>query len=276
MELMGNGLEKGSYMHFYTASQTAKKLFYYPTATGEFYCNSEYCVERTHYDSILAIYVLTGSITMVQNNAEFTAQEGELLLINCYEWHRYFCSNSAHTLWIHFDGGNSREWFSEMCAQYGQKLKCTRQTVECISSIIKFIKANQNEYVISNELYSLICNISKGNDTQRESPKSGNIEEAKKYIIANFEKSISVDEMAAVAHMSASYFSKVFKEAIGFSPYDYLLTIRLDKAKELLQKTDDSVQIIAYKVGFNSTANFIYFFKKETGLSPLKFRKIRF
>ncbi|MDE6659385.1 MAG: helix-turn-helix transcriptional regulator, partial [Eubacterium sp.] len=73
-----------------------------------------------------------------------------------------------------------------------------------------------------------------------------------------------------------SFFSKVFKETTGFSPYDYLLSVRLDKAKELLQKTDDSIQNIAFKTGFNSTSNFIYFFKKEMGISPLKFRKIRF
>ena len=76
--------------------------------------------------------------------------------------------------------------------------------------------------------------------------------------------------------MSASYFSKLFKKGTGFSPYDYLLTVRLDRAKELLRQTDDSIENVAFKTGFNSESNFIYFFKKETGVSPLKFRKIKF
>ena len=276
MELIGNGLNKGSLMYFYTATQTAKKLLYYPVATGEFYCNSEYNVERTRYDSILVIFVLSGAITLIQNDTEFTAVENEILLVDCYKGHRYFCTDNAHTLWVHFDGNNSYEWFNEIKTQRGQKIKCTRQVAEYISNIIKATKLNQSEYDISSELYSLICTISKGNDSELQSTKASRIEEAKGFINSNFDRDISVNEIAEKVHMSASYFSRIFKEATGFSPYDYLLAVRLDKAKEMLQKTDDSIQNIAYKTGFNSTSNFIYFFKNETGISPLKFRNIKF
>ncbi|MCH5320878.1 MAG: AraC family transcriptional regulator [Eubacterium sp.] len=276
MELIGNGLNKGSHMYFYTASQTAKRLLYYPIATGEFYCNSEYNVVRTRYDSVLVIFVLSGAITLIQSGVEFTANEGELLLVDCYREHRYFCTDSAHTLWVHFDGNNSRKWFDVINSQHTQKIKCNRRAGECISNIIRFIKLNESEYDISNELYSLICTISKGNASGNESAKTSEIDEAKVFINSSFNKDISVNEIAGKVHMSASYFSKIFKEATGFSPYDYLLAVRLDKAKEMLQRTDDSIQNIAYKTGFNSTSNFIYFFKNATGISPLKFRNIKF
>ena len=276
MELIGNGLNKGSHMYFYTASQTAKRLLYYPVATGEFYCNAEYNVERSRYDSILAICILSGSITLLQNGAELTAHAGELLLVDCYKEHRYFTSDHAHTLWVHFDGNNSREWFDEITAQHTQKIKCDRRVSECISDIIKSIQFNESEYDISNELYTLICAVSKGGDSKRENEKTGRIDAAKAFINSNFDRDISVNEIASAAHMSASYFSRIFKETTGFSPYDYLLAVRLDKAKEMLQKTDDPIQNIAYKAGFNSTSNFIYFFKNETGISPLKFRNIKF
>ncbi len=275
MQLTGNGLEKGSHMYFYTPSQTAKKLLYYPIAAGEFYCGSEYCVERNSYNSILAIYVLEGALTMLINNTELDAQENELLLIDCYKPHKYFAKSSAHTLWVHFDGGNSLEWFGEIKAQKGQKIKCGRQTAEHISDVISSIKQNQNEYDISNRLYSLLCNISKKNQNH-ESKKADIIETAKKFITSNYHENISVNDISAAANMSASYFSKLFKKGTGFSPYDYLLTVRLDRAKELLRQTDDSIESVAFKTGFNSESNFIYFFKKETGVSPLKFRKIKF
>lgn len=102
------------------------------------------------------------------------------------------------------------------------------------------------------------------------------IEATKNYITSNYSKNISVADIAGAAYMSASHFSKVFWETTGFSPYDYLLTIRLDKAKELLLQTDDPIESIAGKTGFNSASNFIYFFKKETSLSPLKFRNMKF
>lgn len=276
MELTGNGLNKGSDMYFYTPSQTAKKLLYYPIAAGEFYCNSEYCVERDNYNSILALYVLDGDITILQNNAQLDAQKDELLLIDCYKAHKYFTKDRAHTLWVHFDGDNSYEWFSEITAQKGQKIKCTRQTAEYIFNIIRYIKQNQSEYDISNELYSLLCNISKKNHMNYENKKADCVEAAKNFILSNYDKNISIADIAKMVHMSVSYFSKIFRQNTGFSPYDYMLTVRLDKAKEMLRQTDNSIESIAYKTGFNSTSNFIYFFRKETGVSPLKFRNIKF
>ena len=102
------------------------------------------------------------------------------------------------------------------------------------------------------------------------------IETAKKYINDNFNKDLKVENIAGTVNMSESYFSRLFKKATTFSPYDYLLNVRLEKAKELLLKTDLPISEIAYKTGFNSDANFIYFFKKETGISTLKFRNISF
>ena len=74
--------------------------------------------------------------------------------------------------------------------------------------------------------------------------------------------------------MSPSHFSNIFKKQTGLSPYDYVLITRLNHAKNYLQKSDMNISEIAEKVGFNSESNFIYFFTKNTGISPSKFRKI--
>ena len=76
--------------------------------------------------------------------------------------------------------------------------------------------------------------------------------------------------------MSSSHFSRVFKQQTGFSPYDYILISRLNRAKYLLQVTDMTVASIAYEIGFNSESNFIYFFTENEGISPGKFRKLKF
>lgn len=273
---MEKGIEKGSHMYFYTASQIAKKILYYPVAAGEFYCDHEYCVERESYNSILAVYVLAGNLKMVQDNTEWSAQEDELLLIDCYRAHKYFTGGQAHTLWVHFDGNNSRDWFAQLKGQKGQKIKSNRQTAECIENVIKFMKSNQSEYDISKELYALLCAVSRGREPDRESGRVMQMQRAKDFMKANYGQNISVAEIAESVHMSVSCFSKMFRENTGFSPYGYLLSIRLDRAKELLQKTDDSIENIAYKTGFNSASNFIFFFGRQTGISPLKFRNIKF
>lgn len=102
------------------------------------------------------------------------------------------------------------------------------------------------------------------------------IQEAKKYILEHLNEKLTVQNIADIIHMSPSHFSRVFRQQSGFSPYDFVLISRLNRAKDFLQKTDMSVSQIAYETGFNSESNFIYFFSKNTGISPSKFRKLKF
>lgn len=271
MELTGNGLNKGSHMYFCTPSQNAKKLLYYPIAVGNFYCNDKYLVERERYDSILVIYVSEGVITLEQNGIH-TAGKKEVLLADCCKPHKYYASVNAHTLWVHFDGNNSREWYNELGIN---KIKSSAKTAEQILRIIEDVKADASEYDISSRLYSLLCKISKP-ESNMKNDRLEQITSAKDYIDEHYQEQITVDDIAKSVNLSSSYFSKIFRETTNTSPYDYLLSVRLERSKELLHKTDCSISQIAYKTGFNSDANFICFFKKQTGISPLKFRNIRF
>ena len=103
-----------------------------------------------------------------------------------------------------------------------------------------------------------------------------NIQRVKEYITEHLGESISVEALSEIANMSVTNFSRVFRQQTGFSPYDYVLSSRLNKAKECLLRTDMSVTQIAYETGFNSEANFIYCFTKSEGISPGKFRKLKF
>lgn len=102
------------------------------------------------------------------------------------------------------------------------------------------------------------------------------MQKARQFILEHIHEKITVQQLAAAVHMSASHFSRVFKQQTGFSPYDYVLIVRLNKAKELLQKTEMTVASIAYETGFNSESNFISFFTESEGISPGKFRKLAF
>jgi len=257
-------------MYFYTPSAKAKRLLYYPLCAGEFYCNSTYEVKREQYNSFLLLLVLEGEIVF---RAE-KAVQNELLLIDCYAPHTYYTETNAHTLWLHFDGNNSRELFESILTERGQKIKCPAATATHFREMIQLTKGGGNEAVLSSEIYALLCALltpEKSNDR-----KTSAASEAKKYIAAHFDETVRVDDLAKAAHMSTSHFARLFKEATTFSPYEYLLGVRLEKAKELLLKTELSVSEIAYKTGFNSDANFICYFKKEVGISPLQFRKMQF
>ena len=94
------------------------------------------------------------------------------------------------------------------------------------------------------------------------------------YIDANFQKDISINELAKEAYISHTSFINSFKKLTGYSPKHYLLMCRLAEAKSFLSNTDYSISEIARKVGFKDSNSFIRFFRQELGLTPGEYRKI--
>ena len=74
--------------------------------------------------------------------------------------------------------------------------------------------------------------------------------------------------------MSESHFHKVFKREMGVSPTDFINGERIQKAKELLVSSDDSISGIAYTLGFNYPHYFSRMFKSKTGHTPVEFRNL--
>ena len=86
---------------------------------------------------------------------------------------------------------------------------------------------------------------------------------------------LSVEKICRPLHMSPAYLSTMFKKETGKTYVAYLTEVRLDKAVELLNKTDDKTYVIAAKVGYQEQNYFSYVFKKKFGVSPTKFRGSR-
>jgi two-component system response regulator YesN len=99
------------------------------------------------------------------------------------------------------------------------------------------------------------------------------IEKAKAYIISNFNKQISLDDVSREVNISPYYFSKIFKEETGENFIDYLTNIRIDKAKELLANSDLSMKEICGKVGYSDPNYFSRSFKKNVGVTPTDFKE---
>ena len=98
---------------------------------------------------------------------------------------------------------------------------------------------------------------------------------ATKYIYRNFTKPLTLDEVAGVAGLSPTYFSKKFKLLTGMGFKEYLNYIRLKHASAALLTTDSSITDIALEYGFNDSNYFKDLFKKEYGKSPREYRKSR-
>lgn len=93
------------------------------------------------------------------------------------------------------------------------------------------------------------------------------------YLNDNYAQKISLDQIAHNMYLSPVYISKIFKEKTGDSPINYLIRIRLARAKELLDKDAGNIKAIAAQVGYDDVYHFSKLFKKYYGVSPMNYRK---
>ena len=96
---------------------------------------------------------------------------------------------------------------------------------------------------------------------------------AKEYIDVNYAKDLSLSNVAKYIYLSDSYFAHSFKSKFGISPKSYILKVRIEAAKELLENTDVKVSDVAISVGFSSQQRFNDIFRKYEKLTPLKYRQ---
>ncbi len=94
------------------------------------------------------------------------------------------------------------------------------------------------------------------------------------YIHQNYATDITLDTLAAFMHLNKSYVSRTFKEMIGTTYSHYLRRYRIERAKEILQTTNETITIIAEKVGYPDIAYFSRIFKKETGMTPNDYKQL--
>lgn len=97
--------------------------------------------------------------------------------------------------------------------------------------------------------------------------------DVQRYIDENLSEKLSVSDLAQQFFLSESYFSHIFKDWTGFSPQRYIIMRRISLAKDLLSSQNLSLDIVSDRCGYTTTSQFVSSFKKETGMTPGKFRK---
>ena len=93
------------------------------------------------------------------------------------------------------------------------------------------------------------------------------------YIAVNYGENVLLEDMAAQANLSPSHFSRLFKQTIGQSPYQFLMAYRIEQAKKMLDNPHKLMVDIAIRCGFSDQAHFSRVFKKIEGLTPKQYRR---
>ena len=98
------------------------------------------------------------------------------------------------------------------------------------------------------------------------------IQEAINFMEHNFQRDLTIEEIADVCKLNRSYFSKLFKESMGCPPQEFLIRLRLSKAAEMMKISNNSIRDISASCGYPNQLHFSRAFKKCYGVSPRQWR----
>ena len=274
--------EKGvlpqSKMFFHSPSEFSRKALFHLIYSGTFYCTNEYIVERDNWSSYLFMHVKRGKMKIHYEDKEFIATENTFVFLNCYKPHRYQAEEDAIFDWFHFSGNASDDYFELIFTRSGCVFSTGNNIVisECMTSILNMAENDPlDEDAISIMIHKILSELRRLSNQADES-QIKSIRNAINYLENHYQEPLNLADLAKCAGLSSFHFSRVFKKHMGISPYQYLISYRINNAKKLLHNTNLSVQEIAFAIGFNSVPHFIQIFKKYTNLSPKKFREIQF
>ena len=99
------------------------------------------------------------------------------------------------------------------------------------------------------------------------------IREVQDFLQENLHRDVDLSGIAREASLSPYYFSRAFTAYVGVPPYRYLISLRMERAQELLRSSELTVTQICQRVGFNSLSHFTTTFHRYTGTTPTGYRR---
>ena len=278
MKSVDPGILSHSECFTFQPSEIAAKTMKFLTWCGHYFCTNQYFMERDTYPYVLIIFVREGHMDVRYCGKNYLIGKGDVLLIDCVNPHYYRAHDGLEFLYVHFDGHCSHE-ITELIIQNNNSpvfrrkhnLKIGQEIFKRVEYFSKGGMTNifQDAYHIEKLLYLLSC------DAEEKIAEVSPMERIISYIHVNFTKTITVKDLAQIAHVSPSYLAHVFKKQTGYAPLEYVIKMRMERAMMLLAHSSKTVAEIAEEVGYDSVTAFIKIFKRKTNYPPSVYRKMQ-
>ncbi len=263
----------------YHPSAIAANVYLYPVSVGDFFYEPGYELYRNRFDSFLLMYIARGSCRFTDTSGESnTVSAGKYLLLDCYRPQSYAFDTATEALWLHFDGCNARNYYDQITQLHGQVLHSGQHASPAsgIRDILRIFRGSHSlhESAVSNTITAMLQTFLESSAAENNiTSRAYAVEKARSYISEHYSESISLEELAARAHLSPYHFTRVFSAETGFTPHQYLIAARLSAARYFLSSQElPSIKDISLRCGFNSESSFCTTFRKWEGITPTEYR----
>jgi len=277
-----------------TATTMAKTSFLYLQEAGHFFAGKKYYTTRKGLDSFLLKLTISGSGILEYGGQKMHVGPGHFYWIDCMNWQNYYTDPDVgywDVIWVHFNGATARSYYDA----YRQLQGSVVGTLAPDSSMHTFMGAllsrpstlehsfpcEQNLFefdvqasgILTQLLVECISSAGISNQLKHIPPKVNDIHN---YLTTHYAEKVTLDCLAAKFSLDPLYLQKLFKKYIGQSPIEYMIHLRMIRAKNLLRTSPMSISEIANSVGIENISHFSRQFKRHENMTPSQYRKAWF
>ena len=262
--------------------------------------NIHHRITPSYHDFFEITYILDGQGAFHIEGKKYDVTTGDIFIIGNAEFHwvESYLHSSLRTIDLYFipefvynvgqDSFNLEyiRPFLDHSTEFRNRLPSHDFNSKAMLDLIEKIyieKSSQNDFyqfAVKNYLMEILLIIMRyfrrfASDIGLYTKRRADIKRLEKvltYLQAHYNESISLESAAKIACMSTCYFCKFFKRVTGKTFKEFILRLRIDRAKELLLKGNMNITGIAYETGFESHSYFDRIFRRYTNLSPHEYR----
>lgn len=208
---------------------------------------------------------------------------GDLLIIPPHEAHSYGAAtvNPWTIGWWHAVGSGLPDFFGEFGLKRGgvvgvgadpYALELFRRTLDILEEGYTYLRLIQASHALS-YLLGILLGCARAQVQPTGAPRHmARIARSIAYAREHLTRPLTVAELAAVAKFSIPYFHTLFRQQTGFAPMDYIIRLRLHRACQLLEETDQTIRQVALQVGYADPLYFSRIFRSIHDISPSEYR----
>lgn len=237
---------------------------------------------RTHRPSgredFQLLYLVSGAAEFVVDGVRQRLHAGEAVLYrpNEPQEYQYRLTDHVEVYWVHFTGTEAVALTEGLGLGGVHTVGEDARFRELWDNMIRELRLKRPlaDELVAALLRELLVRMARRNrEAQTDRPRSTMIERAVDEIERRFAEPLTVAALAAQYNVEVCWFSRLFRRQMGVSPQQYLMTVRLAKARELLGRTECPVGEVARLVGYDNPLYFSRLFSRVCGCSPREYRK---